>query len=474
MFDVDLEANNRQPVNLLRDGRGVYGIGVSDGFDNCGVEHKHVAWPFRTIVVRPDILGDSSPYPNRPYPVLQKITGGFRRGPFMHSSEEALRKVIHHWALERAGLRWPPHGDTRWWSTNEDQKARNRQTYHGLRLGSLSVINKLVERVLVEAAHTDAMSLARRFCFRSRFAIYQAGSRSPRALQLADTFPVLAHRVYCVSRKEAKEAVDLIERGARLRDVATVMGVPMALRNIHPGAAHLVSEAFNDQNQNLIRAFMPASLRGMRGWLRAVAFAHAKAGAEFVERTARNVLHIPAGNAEEILFHLNDIGDWIRACRPGVREPLSPDLGERFVVRPFTWDMSVKTVTTLSAQWHEAIASCRDGPQYAFPTPWFSASKMDDYEFVPLDNAGDLYREGAIMHHCAGTYAPEVSIGYSYVYSVRLAGERVATLELVRQSKAQVVIAQIRGPCNARVSKRIAATAHKWLQAQVYPKKFEA
>ena len=287
------------------------------------------------------MLQGSSSYSFRPYPVFQKIAGGFRRGPFMHSSEEALRKVIHHWALERAGLSWPPHGDTRWWSANEDEQARNRRTYHGLRLGSVSVINKLIERALVEAAHIGALRLARRFCFRSRLAIYQAGARSARALQLAETFPVLAHRIYCqfpysVSRGQAKEAVDLIERGARLRDVAAVMGVPMALRNVEPGVAHLVSEAFDDQSQNLVRAFMPASLPRMRRWLRAVAFAHRKAGAEFAEWTAKSALQIPASNIEEILCYLNDIGDWVRTCRAGLREPFSPDLGERFVVRPFT------------------------------------------------------------------------------------------------------------------------------------------
>jgi hypothetical protein len=160
--------------------------------------------------------------------------------------------------------------------------------------------------------------------------------------------------------------------------------------------------------------------------------------------------------------------------RPGVGLPFDPDLGERFVVRPFTLGMSLKTVTTLSAEWHEAVASHMDGPQYAFPAPWFPAGTIDDYEFIPLDNVGDLYREGAIMHHCAGAYASGVSNGQSYIYSVRLAGERVATLELLRLSKAQVVIAQIRGPCNTLVSKEITAAAQKWLRAQTYPNKFVA
>jgi PcfJ-like protein len=134
--------------------------------------------------------------------------------------------------------------------------------------------------------------------------------------------------------------------------------------------------------------------------------------------------------------------------------------------------MSLKTVTTLSTEWHEAVASHMDGAQYAFPAPWFPAGTIDGYEFIPLDHVGELYREGAIMHHCAGAYAPDVSNGHSYIYSVRRAGERVATLELVRQSKAQVLIAQIRGPCNGLVSKKIAAAAQKWLRAHASPNRF--
>jgi hypothetical protein len=141
MFDDDLEANNPKPVELLRDRKGVYGIGVSDAFDlraiawSCGVENEHFAYdPYVRVILRSDMLQDSSRY-FRGYPVFQKIAGGFRRGPFMHSSEEALRKIIHHSALERAGLSWPP--DISWWSTNKNEQARNRRIYHGLRRGSL-------------------------------------------------------------------------------------------------------------------------------------------------------------------------------------------------------------------------------------------------------------------------------------------------------------------------------------------------
>src|SRR5215469_5731203 len=101
------------PVELLRDRRGIYGIGVSDMFDihalawACGINPcSHDPNP-GYLILRPDIarLGERR---HRQFAVLQKITGGFRHGMFRHSIEEALRRVIHHEALGRAGLPWPP------------------------------------------------------------------------------------------------------------------------------------------------------------------------------------------------------------------------------------------------------------------------------------------------------------------------------------------------------------------------------
>jgi hypothetical protein len=228
--------------------------------------------------------------------VLQKITGGFRHGMFTHSREERLRQFVHHEALIRAGLPWPPPREEEgviYWSRDKKQQDRNRQIYHGLRLRSLHVINKLIDRVLREAADQDALKVARRFAFRQgyRESIYRAGAKSRRALQLAEAFPVLALAVYCPNtarhqwsgdgdysfavweaevrqyEKRVQEAIDLVERGARLREVAAVMRIPMALRRIKPGAAHLAVACHNPE---WVISSMPDSLPRMRTWLRAL------------------------------------------------------------------------------------------------------------------------------------------------------------------------------------------------------------
>ena len=200
---TDANTSRTMPVELLRDGRGVYGIGVSDLFDleglvwSCGIELEQYTFerPPRALILRPDRFLGTKPLGA----VLQKIAGGFRRRPFMRSHEDRLRQFIHHEALNRAGLRWPPqhlNPGVAWWSPDKKQQARNRGIYHGLRLLSLQIINRLIGKALEEAADADAVKASRRFTFKHRESIYHAAALSRRALQLTDTFPLLALALY--------------------------------------------------------------------------------------------------------------------------------------------------------------------------------------------------------------------------------------------------------------------------------------
>src|SRR5262249_2323309 len=151
--------------------------------------------------------------------------------------------------------------------------------------------------------------------------IYRAGAKSHRALQLAEAFPALALAIYCPHTaalwkgsddgyytfspeateaevrqywERLQEATNLVERGARLRDVAAVMQIPMALRRVKPGAAHMVvglpywvdPKGINPQ---WIISHMPNPLPRMRVWLCAVRVAHGRAGSDFAEWIARHV-----------------------------------------------------------------------------------------------------------------------------------------------------------------------------------------
>src|SRR5262249_4163633 len=159
--------------------------------------------------------------------------------------------------------------------------------------------------------------------------------------------------------------------------------------------------------------------------LLAVYWADRKAGIDFAKWAARHVLEIPGG-LQEICALLMDIGDWVRAGTRTEDQEFFEQLpdGAEFLTRPFTPSMSLKTVTALSAEWHEAVANNIAGSNHNFPSPWYPAAKIGNYEIAPIEDGVALYREGAAMHHCVGSYATSVVSGELFVYSIRHNGER--------------------------------------------------
>jgi hypothetical protein len=400
-------------------------------------------------------------------PVLQMITGGFRYGMFSHTWEERFRRIIHAELLRRRGLPWPlEHGDSEYWSSDPRQQLRNRQIYHGLRLASLSIVNRLIGQAHEEAADKEALTLARRFLFKNRYSIYRATALSRRALQLTVAFPALSLAIFNdrSGRDESdrcNEAVQLIEAGAPMKTIADLMRVPIAFRKVKPGPADLVSLMRDvPDNQRLMHAYMPASLPRMKLWLSCIREAE-MTGPGFVEWVAKHALEI-GGTFEEVRNFLVDLRDWVWACDPS-NDGLTD--GAQFVVRRFSPDMSLKTVTKLSGEWHKAVANDISGPNYEFPEPWCGAGRSGEYEIVPITNSADLYREGYVMHHCVGARGSAVQAGYVYIYSIREGQKRVATLELLRNGDS-IEIGELRGSCNSQVSPKIRRAVKSWLRSQ--------
>jgi hypothetical protein len=410
------------------------------------------------------------------------VPGGRGREIFRYCVEEELRKVVHCGMLRREGLapgdsECPRRPDGTWgnfWAIDPKQETINRNKYHGLRRSSLCVINRLIAEALKEAVEPEALKQARRFALCHRYEIYCAAATSPRFLQLTSVFPVLALAILGSRRNwDRIEALHLVKIGAPLRRIADLMDVPMVLRKVKPGVAHLafpmletlaqnprLIETFA-QNPRLIDAYMPQSLPRMRFWLRVLGFA-SRISPDFAAFAAKHTTEVQATIAEADLW-FEDTADWVRACLPAPGQPPRP--GAEFITRRSSPDMSVKTVTALTHEWHEAVANNMTGPSCEFPEPWAQPGKIGNYEIVSITNNADLYREGNAMHHCVGTYGESVREGRCYVYSLRKDGARVATIELI-QFDGRVDLGQIRGPCNSSVPREIAFAVQKWFKSQ--------
>jgi hypothetical protein len=488
-----IEQDTPVAVDLLRDASGIYGIGVPDeaSFQNialrCGVElSRYSSDEPRDLILRPDRFELAKPGTA----ALQMIVGGFRNGPFNRCLEEYQRKYIHHAALWRAGLSMEHHykvaGEVRWWSRDKTEQKRNREIFHGLRVLSLSIINRLIGQAFEACADLDAIKMARRFDFRARESLYRAAACSRNALQLMNVFPLAARFLYVggahhglydeVPSLEARAAaIDLVERGARLRDVAKAIDLPMIFRRIKPVATcHVESFLIKDSRHHHWLQWLPETAPEQRIWLRLVDYAYRRdKDADFAGWVAKNVTEMSGKTLNERGDRVADLLDWVRACRDDYADPLDcmsdRPLKKQLIDRAFSPTMSLKTATGLSAQWHEAIANFEDNDRGPLPEPWIPGAMVGQYEIAPVTSAIDLLHEGRAMHHCVGGYAGRVRAGEVYIYSVRRDGERVATLSLVHGwigiSKQAFCIEQLRGRCDAPVPKPIANAVGSWLSA---------
>ena len=277
-------------------------------------------------------------------------------------------------------------------------------------------------------------------------------------MQLTETFPVLALALYSrwnlFSEGGDPRAAILVERGARLRDVAAAREIPMSLRRVKPGVAHLVTRLLLEHSDLL--QWMPEETFAARIWLLSVDFAYRNGDEDFGRWVARHVSEIPGG-LQQVERTIHDVVDWARANALG---------GRRLITRRFTPSMALKTAIMASNDWHEAVASNMDNADgRALPPPWYPPATQDGLDVVPLATSADLYREGHAMHHCVATYADQVRQGTSYIFSVRSDGKRLATISLIRRGET-ISIQQLRGPSNTAPPKAVAAAVRQWLRAQ--------
>jgi hypothetical protein len=457
------------PVALLRDEKGIYGIGLSDAYLQARAgRSENIKLILRTDRIDEAILwtgaGDYAaaclqqlpPWcPPWCLPWGKVRFRGTRR--FNGTQEGALRDEMIAVVRSRAGISKsskPPHN------------AKERRHYFGLPIMATRMFNAMMRQV-TDIADPEALRVARRFPLAMRWPIYKAGVRSHRMLQLAEAFPLLAYRIHfrttveqTPQENEKRElTIRMVERGAKLRNIAAVWQLPMRLRRIKPGATSwLIPQVLIDRPQLL--DYMPLPLPQMRQWMHAVRFAAPEEKPDYAAWVAKNWAKLDG------LHEIQNLCDWARA-RP--RE------------RPFTPNMSVQTVRQLSAEWHEAIVRRHEaimrrheevereeaerlGP---FSEPWLPAGTLASGEaIVPITDAVELYREGRAMHHCIASYSPHVIAGRHYVYSIRQGDQRIATFALNRDSQGKITLGQIRSVCNGAVPEAITAAVRRWLASQ--------
>ena len=135
-------------------------------------------------------------------------------------------------------------------------------------------------------------------------------------------------------------------------------------------------------------------------------------------------------------------------------------------MRPISFQWTAAEAVEATARWHAELHKMsseqrffeRNGVRFDEDISYDDFAVLateGEYAFVALRSGAALYEDGRAMHHCVGSYSSDVITRKSRIYSVRRDEKRVATIEFRRSGKSAWAVAQICGPCNARVAPEI-------------------
>jgi hypothetical protein len=232
------------PFFLLEDEQGVYGIRLKGHHDYVLRPDKVKTMNYKAYSYRPHLLHT---LPNAG--IKDTVEGEIHKALLEHE-EKVNGASIYRW--------------NKFVSKGRAEKRHNEaKTFAG------RMANWMIKKV-VASADKKVLKAVRKFHWSLRGALYWAGvTQGERALQLMQTFPLLAVYVYCkgyapVSREAVQvpgivtdnvfsgyhdyikieeayfqEGMCLVQMGAPLKEIANFLDVPMATRKLKPGAVHM-------------------------------------------------------------------------------------------------------------------------------------------------------------------------------------------------------------------------------------------
>lgn len=264
-------------------------------------------------------------------------------------------------------------------------------------------------------------------------------------------------------------AVRLVKDGARLRDVAQALDLPMWTRRLPPEAFRTGFEALPDGEEAARRLanLTPDDPETVADWFEWVAAAHAVAGgggdgSELALWAAKR--HRDAKGLEAPAALMAPIGVWIWFS-------LRPELqATRAAARGYTRSMGLVSAFRETSEWLDRAISvyAMRGAANPSKSAWFKTQSVGGFKFSPRRTPEELMQEGRVMNHCVGTYSDLVEKGVCLIYAIRRGGSPVATMEvrLRPDGSGKAYIVQLQGPSNAPVRNDVFRAAESWVKRQ--------
>lgn len=309
----------------------------------------------------------------------------------------------------------------------------------------------------------DFETLISRFDAARRTSVRRLVGSSPRVADLAIAFPGALYALACKrgTERRRQKALDLVESGAPLKDVAATLELPLWLRRLPPEAfaGPLVGMPRSDIFARRIANHLPTSAENSAFWLRSVTFGADACDEYFALWLAQQAIFMEAGEPER-LFGLLAAYAWFSNA------DLSRAHG--LIVVPWRPEMAIDTAVCAAKSWLNRMRLVLQLPKGAIADPWLEPGEARGYSFTPLLDHASILAEAHAMHNCADQYADRLARDKCRLFSIRRRGLRMATLEIGPHPREAGVLAisQLKARHNLPASSDIWQAAHTWLGAQ--------
>jgi len=286
---------------------------------------------------------------------------------------------------------------------------------------------------------------------------------SPRIADLALVFPgalyALASRFGAAKRRQ--RAIDLILKGAPLKDVAAALELPLWLRRLPPEAfsGRFASVPTCELFSRRIANHLPTASEDSAFWLKSVTFAATAADNYFALWLAQQAVFMDPGEPER-LFGLLAAYAWLSNHE---RCPV-----QALIVVPWRPEMALDTAVCAAKSWLNRMRLVLQLDKGVITDPWLEPGEARGLTFVPLLDSAAILAESQAMQNCADQYADRLARDKCRLFSVRRRGQRVATLEIGPHPREAGVLAicQLKARHNLPVPAEVWQASHTWLGSQ--------
>src|SRR5215470_15076517 len=285
-----------------------------------------------------------------------------------------------------------------------------------------------------------------RFAYPARREVRRLMRTSSRLVDLSVVFP---GAMYALAAKRnaaeaRREAISLVEKGAPLKSVARLLGLPLWLRRLPPEAFQKAIEDDLPASETFARRVanrLPGAPAHSAFWLQSVAFGTKACNEDFALWLADQSIFSESGNPEQLFGVLAAYAWHSRAAQTRAHN---------LIVVPWRPEIAFDTALCAAKSWLNRMRLMLQLGPGVLTDPWLAGGEIRGYTFVPLLDRTEILGEARAMQNCADQYAERLADDRCRLFSIRRDREHVATLEIGPHSRetGMLAITQLKGRHN--------------------------